>query len=70
MGHALEIRKVPPCEAPTASWIGRLRARLFGASDRQKLVALRHCSQHFLRDIGLSDDVHGNGLLRDEVFRR
>ena len=52
-------------------WFGRLRGRLFGWNHQQKVTALRHCSPHFLRDIGLLDDRRANRLLRDDVlFRR
>jgi hypothetical protein len=44
---------------------------LFKPRDRQKPVALRDCSRHLLRDIGLLDDRRGNALLRDDLmFRR
>jgi hypothetical protein len=44
---------------------------LFKPRDRQKAVALRDCSRHLLRDIGLLDDRRGSTSLRDDVmFRR
>ncbi|HJR22815.1 MAG TPA: hypothetical protein VJ822_14395 [Dongiaceae bacterium] len=51
-------------------WLGRLRARLFGSGDRAQLVALRHCSSHVLRDIGLSEHLASNRLLQDHHLRR
>jgi hypothetical protein len=70
MRQALETRRLPRCEALGTSWLGRLRARLFGTDDRKKAIALQHCSQHFLRDIGLLDDRRVNRLLRDDVLYR
>jgi uncharacterized protein YjiS (DUF1127 family) len=68
MRQVVEIRRLP---LPAPTWLGRLRAWLFEARGRQKTVALRGCSRHLLRDIGLLDDRRSNELLRDEVmFRR
>jgi len=51
--------------------LGRLRAWLFEPRARQKTVALRDCSRHLLRDIGLLDDRRASTLLRDDLmFRR
>ncbi len=69
MRQALEINR-PQCRAPRLGWVGRLRARLFGAGDSAQLVALRHCSAHFLRDIGLSEYPEANRLLQDHHLRR
>jgi len=71
MRQVLEIRDVPPCEPPAIGWLARLRAWLFALGDRQKTIALRGCSRHLLRDIGLLDDRRGSDLLRDDLmFRR
>ena len=71
MRQVVEIRRLPLPAQSTPTWRGRLRAWLFEARDRQKTVALRDCSRHLLRDIGLLDDRRGNALLRDDVmFRR
>ena len=71
MRQVVEIRRLrlPARAAPT--WAGRLRAWLLKPHDQQKVVALRDCSRHLLRDIGLLDDRSANTLLRDDVmFRR
>jgi hypothetical protein len=71
--QALEIRELPRCKPHAISWLSRLRRlrRLFGSGDRSKAAALKHCSPHLLRDIGLLDDRHASHLLRDDVlFRR
>jgi len=71
MTQAIEFTKLPACAGPRATWLGRLRARLFGSGDRKKIVALQHCSPHLLRDIGLWDDQRASHLLRDDrLFRR
>jgi hypothetical protein len=71
MRQAIEIRKLPLCEAPGTTWLGRMWARFFRSSDRKTIIPLQHCSAHFLRDIGLLDDRRANRLLRDEsLFRR
>ena len=71
MRQAVEIRKLPLCEAPGTTWLSRLWARFFRSGDRKTIIPLQHCSPHFLRDIGLLDDRCANRLLRDEsLFRR
>ena len=70
MRQALEIRRLPLRHALASGWLARVRAWLFGLGDRQKITALRHCSPHFLRDIGLLDDRCANRLLRDDVMFR
>ena len=71
MRQVIDIRKLPLCEPPRLSWLGRIRARFLGSGERKNITALRHCSPHFLRDIGLLDDQRANHLLGDDVlFRR
>jgi hypothetical protein len=71
MRQALEVSRLPRCQAPQLGWLGRLRVRLFGSNDQKRIIQLQHCSPHFLRDIGLLDDRRANDLLRDDVlFRR
>jgi hypothetical protein len=71
MRQIVEIRRLPLCEAPSATWLSRLRARLFGPGGRPRTFPLQHCSAHLMRDLGLLDDRRANHLLRDEVlFRR
>ena len=71
MRQVIEIGRNPLCKASSASWFGRLSAVLFGSADQHKIFALRHCSRHLLRDIGLLDDRRASALLRDErLFRR
>jgi hypothetical protein len=71
MRQSLGIRRLPLRYALASGWLARLRAWLFGSGNRQKISALRDCSPHFLRDIGLLDDRRANRLLRDDVmFRR
>jgi hypothetical protein len=71
MRQVVEIRGLPLPARSAPTWLGRLRAWLPGTGDRQKAIALRSCSRHLLRDIGLLDDRHANVLLRDDVmFRR
>ena len=71
MRQVIEIRRLPLPARAVPTWLGRLRACLFKPRDRQKTVALRDCSRHFLRDIGLLDDRRANALLRDDLmFRR
>jgi uncharacterized protein YjiS (DUF1127 family) len=70
MRQGVEIRRLPlrPRTAPT--WLGRLYAWLFETRDRQKTIALRHCSPHLLRDIGLTENLRSNHLLREHNFLR
>jgi hypothetical protein len=71
MRQVIDIRKLPLCEPPRATWLGWLRARLFGSTHRKNIIALQDCSAHFLRDIGLLDDQRANRLLQDHnLFRR
>jgi hypothetical protein len=71
MRQVLEIRRLPLPARSAPTWAGRLYAWLFGPRDLQKAFALRDCSRHLLRDIGLLDDRRANSLLRDDVmFRR
>ena len=70
MRQVLDISGLPQCQAPRTGWLGRLRAWLFAPGDRQKTIALRDCSRHLLRDIGLLDDRRGNALLRDDAMLR
>ena len=71
MRQVVEIRRLPLPARSAPTWAGRLHAWLFEARDRQKTVALRDCSRHLLRDIGLLDDRSANALLRDDLmFRR
>jgi uncharacterized protein YjiS (DUF1127 family) len=71
MRQVIEIRRLPLPARSAPTWAGRLRAWLFKPRDRQKAIALRDCSRHLLRDIGLLDDRSANALLRDDVmFRR
>ena len=77
MTQALECHGLPQRTARVTErmargtgWLGWLRSRLFGSGDRRDVVALRHCSEHILRDIGLLDDRRGNRLLRDDVLLR
>jgi hypothetical protein len=70
MRQALEIRDLPPCKPPAIGWLGRLRIWLFGSGGHDKVAALRHCSPHLLRDIGLAEDVQSNHLLREHNLRR
>ena len=68
MRQVIEIRRLP---LPAPTLLGQLRAWLFEPRPRQRTVALRDCSRHLLRDIGLLDDRRGNALLRDDLmFRR
>jgi hypothetical protein len=66
MRHVVEIRSLPAAPRTPSGWI----ARLFQIGERRKVAALRHCSRHLLRDIGLLDDRHANALLRDDVMLR
>jgi hypothetical protein len=71
MRQVVEIRRLPLPARSAPTLLGRLSAWLFKAGDRQKTVALRDCSRHLLRDIGLLDDRRGNTQLRDDLmFRR
>jgi hypothetical protein len=71
MRQVIDIRKLPLCEPPRLSWLGRLRARFFGSGERKAITSLQHCSPHFLRDIGLLDDERASRLLQDHyLFRR
>jgi hypothetical protein len=70
MRQAVERCGIPPCQPAALGWLGRLRAMLFGSRDRRQLIALRHCSPHFLRDIGLSENPEINRLLQDHHLRR
>ena len=71
MRQVVEIRRLPLPARSAPTLLGRLRAWLFEPRARQKTVALRDCSRHLLRDIGLLDDRRGNALLRDDLmFRR
>ena len=71
MRQVVEIRRLPLPARSEPTWLDRLHAWLFAARDRQKAVALRDCSRHLLRDIGLLDDRNANTLLRDDtMFRR
>ena len=67
MTQAVECHGLPRNQTGGTGWLGWLRSRLFGSGDRRDVVALRHCSEHILRDIGLLDDRRGNRLLRDDV---
>lgn len=70
MRQALEFDSLPHRRIPRIGWLGRLRARFFVSGDSAQLVALRHCSAHFLRDIGLSECPEANRLLQDHHLRR
>jgi hypothetical protein len=71
MRQVIEIRRLPLPAHAAPTGLGRLRAWLFRPRDPQKAVALRDCSRHLLRDIGLLDDRSANALLRDDLmFRR
>lgn len=70
MRQAIDIRRVPAAPRTRSGWLDRLQDWLFGPSERRKVAALRHCSRHLLRDIGLLDDRRANGLLRDDVMLR
>ena len=71
MTQAIEFTKLRCCEAPRRSWLGRLRARLFGHGDKARTIPLEARSLHLLRDIGLAEDVRANHLLQDHhLFRR
>ena len=71
MRQVIEIRRLPLPARSAPTGLSRLRAWLFRPRDRQKTVALRDCSRHLLRDIGLLDDRSANALLRDDLmFRR
>jgi hypothetical protein len=70
MAQAVESCRLPSCQPRTTGWLGQLRARLFGSGDHRQLVALRHCSPHVLRDIGLSENPEVNRLLQDHHLRR
>ena len=70
MRQVVEIRRLPLPARTAPTWLGRLRAWLFAPSERRKTIALRDCSRHLLRDIGLLDDRRGNALLRDDVLLR
>jgi hypothetical protein len=70
MTQAIEIPRVPRCEAP-ASWLSRLCAKLFGPRASSRAVRLHDLSTHVLRDIGMLDGPRANHLLRDDrLFRR
>jgi hypothetical protein len=70
MRQMVEIRRLPLPAQPAPTVLSRLRAWLFAPGERQKTIALRDCSPHLLRDIGLLDDRRGNALLRDGVMLR
>jgi hypothetical protein len=71
MRQVVEIRRLPLPARPAPTRLGRLLAWLFEPRSRHKTVALRDCSRHLLRDIGLLDDRRGNAQLRDDLmFRR
>lgn len=71
MTQAIEIPKLPLCNAPRASWVGRLRAKLFGSPAPHGIIPLEPRSSHLLRDIGLSDNPRTNHLFQDDrLFRR
>ena len=71
MRQVVEIRRLPLPARSAPTLLSRLRAWLFEPRARQKTVALRDCSRHLLRDIGLLDDRHGNASLQDDLmFRR
>ena len=71
MRQVVEIRRLPLPARSAPTLLGRLRAWLFEPHATQKPIALRDCSQHLLRDIGLLDDRRGNTRLRDDLmFRR
>ncbi len=71
MKQVLEIRRLPLRARAAPTWLDRLRGWLFEPSNRHKTVALRDCSRHLLRDIGLLDDRSASTLLRDDLmFRR
>jgi hypothetical protein len=70
MRQVLDIcgNPLPARCAPT--WLGRLRRWLFEPRDRHRAIALRDCSRHLLRDIGLLDDRRGSAFLRDDAMWR
>jgi uncharacterized protein YjiS (DUF1127 family) len=71
MKQVIEIRRLPLPARSAPTLLGRLRAWLFEPGNRHRTVALRDCSRHLLRDIGLLDDRRGNALLCDDLmFRR
>ncbi len=70
MRQVIEIRRLPAAPRTLSGWLARLNAWLFETGERQKVAALRQCSRHMLRDIGLLDDRRANGLLRDDVMLR
>jgi hypothetical protein len=71
MTQAIEFTKLRRCETPRPSWLGWLRARLFGPAGGDCTIPLEASSPHLLRDIGLAEDVRTNHLLQDHLlFRR
>lgn len=66
MRQVIGIRGLPASPRSVTGWL----ARLFESGERRKVAALRHCSRHLLRDIGLLDDRRGSELLRDDVMLR
>jgi len=71
MRQVVDIHELPLPTRAAPTWLGRLRAWLFKRGNRQRTVALRGCSRHLLRDIGLLDDRRSDALLRDDLmFRR
>jgi hypothetical protein len=66
MRQVVEIRRLPAAPRTVPGWL----ARLFQTGEQQKVAALRQCSRHLLRDIGLLDDRRANDLLRDDVMLR
>jgi uncharacterized protein YjiS (DUF1127 family) len=66
MRQVVEIRRLPATPRAVPGWL----ARLFQIGERRKVAALRHCSRHLLRDIGLLDDRCASDLLRDDVMLR
>jgi hypothetical protein len=67
MTQVIEIRKFPVCDAPRATWFGRLRAKLFGVPSPERTIPLGASSPHLMRDIGLAEDVRSNHLLREHA---
>lgn len=70
MRQAFETCRLPTAQPRQTGWLERLHARFFASGARRRLVALRHCSPHLLRDIGLSERPQINRLLQDHQLRR
>lgn len=71
MTQVIEFTKLPAGAVHRATWLGRLRAKLFGSDAPQSVIPLERSSPHMLRDIGLWGDQRANHLLRDDrLFRR